>query len=54
MSHLPGDAFGAADLFVERVLGLAVFSGGLGEEQLTITIINRGRIFLIILIIHKH
>jgi len=39
------------DLFFEWDLGLAVFAGGLGEEQLTRNNNNTGKILLIILII---
>jgi Ca2+/H+ antiporter len=43
---------GATVLFFEWLLGLAVFTGGLGEEQLTRNNNNAGKILLIILIIY--
>jgi len=53
MSHLPGDTFGATDLFFGWTLGLTVFAGGLGDEQLTINNNNAGKIFLIIIIVFE-
>jgi len=42
----------ATDLFFEWDLGLTVFTGGLGEEQLIRNNNSAGKIFLIILIIY--
>jgi hypothetical protein len=51
MIHGPGEGLEATDLCFEWVLGLTVFAGGLGEEQL-IRNKNRGnKIFLTILLI---